>query len=545
MTTTTTAPQPLLRVQDLHVGFHGKNVVHGVSFTVSAGEVLAVVGESGSGKSVTSLAPLGLLARGAEVSGSATLTGRELIGLRNRELRAVRGAEIALISQDPIASLNPVFTIGFQVMEAVRAHHRKLSRSQARERVLELLRMVEIPEPERRLRQYPHQLSGGQCQRIGIAMALASGPRLIIADEPTTALDVTVQAEVLDVLSRLGREQNLGVVLITHDMGVVADLADRVVVMRQGEVVEQGSTAEIFSAAQQDYTQQLLTAVPRLGQRSAVSTEEQAAPVLAIRDLAVDYGSRLRGRFRAVEGVSLTVGRGQILGVVGESGSGKSTLGKAILGLSPVSQGVIEIDGMDLSALTRAQRREMRCSVGVVFQNPATSLNPRYTAQETISEPLQVIAGLRGTALKQRTAELLEAVGLNDRADYYPHELSGGQRQRVAIARAVALDPALLIADEPTSALDVSVQAQVLDIFRELQQRLGFACLFISHDLAVVDELCDHVAVLKSGRLVESGTREQVLTQPKHHYTQQLLASVPIPDPQIQRARRAARLAAV
>ncbi|MDQ0643042.1 ATP-binding cassette domain-containing protein [Microbacterium murale] len=474
------------------------------------------------------------------------LHGRELIGLRPADLRRVRGAEIALISQDPVASLNPVFTVGFQVVEAVRAHNRGLSAGAARQRAIELLELVEIPDPSRRMKQYPHELSGGQCQRVGIAMALASDPRLLIADEPTTALDVTVQAEVLDVLARLGRREGRAVLLITHDMGVVAELADRVVVMREGELVEQGSVRGVLLRPTEGYTKQLLSAVPRIGERPVAAAPETVSPlVLDVAGLEVTYGGRLRGRFRAVEGVSLQVHRGEILGLVGESGSGKSTIGRAIIGAAPVSDGSIVVDGIDMRSASRAVRRETRRRIGVVFQNPALSLNPRYTVRQSVEEPLAAIKGLRGSALSERVDALLESVGLADRAGRYSHELSGGQKQRVAIARGVALDPALLIADEPTSALDVSVQAQVLDVFRELQERLNFACVFISHDLAVIDELCDSVTVLRRGAVVEWGSRAQVLQHPSDPYTRALLAAAPVPDPDVQQARREARLAAV
>lgn len=529
--------QPLMRIRDLRVSFSGFEVVHGVDLDVSAGEVLAVVGESGSGKSVTSMAPLQLLSVNAEVSGYMEFGGTDLLNMKQKALRQIRGAEIALISQDPVASLNPVFTVGFQLMESIRAHGKNRSRAEVKARALELLEMVEVPDPSRRLRQYPHQLSGGQCQRIGIAMALACDPRLLIADEPTTALDVTVQAEVLEVLARLGRQQGLGILLITHDMGIVADIANRVVVMRNGRVVESGDVYTIFSQPQEQYTQSLLSAVPRIGVNSAKERQSNAKPVLEVADLSVEYGSRLNGLFRAVDGVNLRVGPGQILGLVGESGSGKSTIGKAVLGLTSIAEGSIRIEDNDLENMRGKQRRHLRQRIGVVFQNPAMSLNPRYTARQAVAEPLKIIAGLTGKKLKARTESLLDAVGLADRAGHYAHELSGGQRQRVAIARAVTLDPVLLIADEPTSALDVSVQAQVLDVFRELQDRLGFACLFISHDLAVVDELCDQVAVLRGGQLMEYGPRGQVLSHPEHDYTKQLLASAPIPDPLIQRKR--------
>ena len=542
------ATEAVLRVRDLRVSFGTRapvEVVHSLDLDVAPGEVVAVVGESGSGKSVTALSVIGLLPDGARATGSVKLHGRELLGLSARELRQVRGAEIALISQDPVASLNPVFTIGFQVVEAVRSHDRSLSTRAARRRAIELLELVDIPDPARRMKQYPHELSGGQCQRVGIAMALASDPQLLIADEPTTALDVTVQAEVLDVLARLGRREGRAILLITHDMGVVAELADRVVVMRHGERVEEGTARSVLLTPSAGYTRELLDAVPRIGARGAAASLDEAPAVLEIDDLVVTYGNRLRGTFRAVDGVSVRVQKGEILGLVGESGSGKSTIGRAVIGAAPVSEGTVRIEGVDMRTASRAERRRTRRRVGVVFQNPALSLNPRYTAGQSVEEPLQSIRGLRGRALSERVEELLDAVGLSDRADRYPHELSGGQKQRVAIARAVSLDPALLIADEPTSALDVSVQAQVLEVFRELQSRLEFACVFISHDLAVIDELCDSVMVLNTGRVVEAGSRTRVLEHPEDPYTRRLLAAAPVPDPDVQQARRAARLAAI
>ncbi len=543
-----TAPAPVLGIRELRVGFGRRDpieVVHGLDLDIAAGEVVAVVGESGSGKSVTALSVIGLLPAGAHATGSVRLHGRELLGLPGSEMRRVRGAEIAMISQDPVASLNPVFTIGFQVIEAVRAHNGSLSASAARARAIELLELVDMPEAARRMKQYPHELSGGQCQRVGIAMALASDPKLLIADEPTTALDVTVQAEVLDVLARLGRRDGRAVMLITHDMGVVAELADRVVVMRDGELVEHGSVRGVLLKPTASYTQRLLSAVPRIGTRADSDSDaaQDAALVLDIADLEVTYGGRIRGTFRAVEGVSLQVRRGEILGLVGESGSGKSTIGRAIIGAAPVTGGSIRVDGVDMLSASRAIRRETRRRIGVVFQNPALSLNPRYTVRQSVAEPLQAIRGMRGSELTDRVDALLDSVGLLDRAGRYPHELSGGQRQRVAIARGVALEPALLIADEPTSALDVSVQAQVLDVFRELQERLEFACVFISHDLAVIDELCDSVTVLRRGKVVESGPRERVLKHPTDDYTRRLLAAAPVPDPDLQQERRAARLA--
>ena len=524
------ATEPVLRVRELRVSF-GKRVpvevVHGLDLDVAPGEVVAVVGESGSGKSVTALSVIGLLPDGATATGSVELHGRELLGLSAHELRKVRGAEIALISQDPVASLNPVFTIGFQVIEAVRSHDRSLSTRAARRRAIELLELVDIPDPARRMKQYPHELSGGQCQRVGIAMALASDPQLLIADEPTTALDVTVQAEVLDVLARLGRREGRAILLITHDMGVVAELADRVVVMRHGELVETGTARSVLLTPTAGYTRQLLDAVPRIGARGAAADLDAAAAVLEIDDLVVAYGSRLRGVFRAVDGVSMRVQKGEILGLVGESGSGKSTIGRAVIGAAPVAEGTIRIEGVDMRTASRSERRRTRRRVGVVFQNPALSLNPRYTARQSVEEPLHSILGLRGRALNERVEELLESVGLSDRADRYPHELSGGQCQRVGIAMALASDPQLLIADEPTTALDVTVQAEVLDVLARLGRREGRAILLITHDMGVVAELADRVVVMRHGERVEEGTARSVLLTPSAGYTRQLLDAVP------------------
>ena len=556
----------VLSVRDLTVRFdvdgEEQVAVEAATFDVRRGEVLAVVGESGSGKSVSSMAVLGLLPANATVSGSIRLDDDELVGRSEAGFRQVRGDRVAMIFQDPTAALDPVFTVGYQIEEAVRRHDGSLTRAAVRARAVELAASVEIPDPASRLRMYPHQLSGGQCQRVMIAMALASDPDLLIADEPTTALDVTVQAEVLDVLRRLQAGSGTSILLITHDMGVVADLADRVVVMRSGRVVETGDVGDLFASPTAEYTRDLLDAVPRMGDRAtavprseagsaaaasgdAAAADAGAAPALAVRDLVVEYGNRIVGRFRAVDDVSLEVARGEILGLVGESGSGKTTIGRAAVGLAPVSSGSVLATGVDLASASRRERAAVRERVAMVFQNPTTSLNPRYSIAQTVAEPLQVRRGLRGSELTDRVDALLSDVGLGGAwRERYPHELSGGQRQRVAIARAVALDPELLIADEPTSALDVSVQARVLDVFRSLQDRLGFACLFISHDLAVVDSLCDRIAVLRTGRLVEVGDRDAILTAPSDDYTRRLIASAPVPDPVEQRRRREERLLA-
>ncbi|MBF4583646.1 ABC transporter ATP-binding protein [Curtobacterium sp. VKM Ac-2865] len=525
--------------------------VDDASFTVGRGEVVAVVGESGSGKSMTAMTAMGIAPDGAVATGAIRIGGVDVLSAGEQHLRDVRGRTVSMIFQDPSAALNPVFTVGFQLAEAVRRADSSTDRAGVKARALELLRAVEVPEPERRLGQYPHELSGGQCQRVMIAMALAADPDLLIADEPTTALDVTVQAEVLDVLRALRERTGTAILLITHDMGVVADIADRVVVMRRGQVVESGSAAALFAAPTADYTRELLAAVPRL--RAVDGLEARVDPatplpttVLDVRDLVVEYGGALRRRFRAVDHVSFTVGRGEIVGLVGESGSGKTTIGRAAVGLAPITAGSVSVDGIDLAGAGRAERRSMRRRVGVVFQNPLRSLNPRYTVGQTVAEPLRQILRLSAADTETRVERLLSDVGLDGGfRERYPHELSGGQRQRVAIARAVALDPALLIADEPTSALDVSVQARVLDVFRELQERLGFACLFVTHDLAVVDTLCDRVVVLHQGRVAEQGTCDAVLRAPEDPYTRRLIQAAPVPDPEEQAVRRAARLAAL
>ncbi|MET3452436.1 ABC transporter ATP-binding protein [Curtobacterium sp. 1544] len=545
----------VLTVEHLTVTFDvdGDEVraVDDASFTVAAGEVVAVVGESGSGKSMTAMTAMGIAPEGARASGSIRLGDLEVLGADERTLRAVRGRRVSMIFQDPSAALNPVFTVGFQLAEAVRRADAAADRPTVRERSLELLRAVEVPEPERRLGQYPHELSGGQCQRVMIAMALAADPDLLIADEPTTALDVTVQAEVLDVLRALRERTGTAILLITHDMGVVADIADRVVVMRRGRVVETGTADAVFAAPAADYTRELLAAVPRMGtsvglEERVDSATEPPSSVLDVRHLVVEYGGALRGRFRAVDDVSFSVGRGEIVGLVGESGSGKTTIGRAAIGLAPITDGTIVVEGTDVAAASRASRKAMRRRVGVVFQNPLRSLNPRYTLGQTVAEPLRQILRLPSAEVESRVERLLDDVGLDGGfRERYPHELSGGQRQRVAIARAVALDPALLIADEPTSALDVSVQARVLDVFRELQERLGFACLFVTHDLAVVDTLCDRVVVLHGGRVVEEGTCDAILRDPRDPYTRRLVQAAPVPDPVEQAERRTARLASL
>ncbi|TXK18864.1 ABC transporter ATP-binding protein [Homoserinibacter sp. GY 40078] len=518
-----------------------------VSFEVERGRVLALVGESGSGKSATAMSILGLLPGSAEVSGSVRLEGRELIGADAAHLRRVRGGRIGTIFQEPMSAFTPAYRIGWQIAEAIRAHDPRRPRGQVRARTLELLASVGLRDPERVARAYPHELSGGQLQRAMIAMAISCDPVVLIADEPTTALDVTVQAGILELLRGLRATRGTAILLITHDMGVVADLADDVVVMRRGTVVETGPVQQIFSAPAHEYTRELLAAVPTLAtlQTSQRDAEEEAAPLdetlaAEVRDAVIAYGRRGRGGgVVAVSGASFRIPRGRTFGLVGESGSGKSTLGRAFAGLLPLRSGSIEVAGIDLAAASASRMRALRRSLGYVFQDPASSINPRTLVGDAVTEPLRLHTSASSVERRARAAELLDAVHLpRTTIDRFPHELSGGQRQRVAIARAIALNPTLLIADEPTSALDVSVQARVLELLAELQSELGFACLFISHDLAVVQALADEVGVMRRGEVVEIGPADRVLTSPEHPYTRRLLAAAPVADPVAQSARR-------
>jgi peptide/nickel transport system ATP-binding protein len=546
----------LLSITDLAVTFRTEDgpveAVKGIDLEVRAGEVLALVGESGSGKSVTAMAVLGLLPRSATVTGSIRLGGRELLALPESEMNKVRGAEISMVFQEPMTALNPSMRIGDQITEAI-LNHGGVSKADAWKRAVALLQRVGIPEPERRAKSYPHELSGGQRQRVVIAIALACEPQLIIADEPTTALDVTVQAEILDLIRRLAVDTGTAFLLVTHNMGVVADIADRVAVMLRGTMVEVGDTRGVLTAPREDYTKKLLSAVPSLPDLATVveRVEEEVRPdaVLELSGASVTY--RRGGRsFLALDSVDLQIAPGEILGLVGESGSGKSTLGRAALGLLPLSDGSITLFGEKVGrgGVGRRRERVLRGRVGAIFQDPGSSLDPRMTVGEAISEPMLVQRRKLPTTAAQRrarVAELLEAVELPaNYATRYPHELSGGQRQRIGLARAIALEPELIIADEPTSALDVSVQAAVLEVLRSLQERMHFACLFISHDLAVVHQISDRVAVMLKGEIVETGSADDVLLAPQHPYSRRLLASVPVPDPDKQALRREARAAA-
>jgi peptide/nickel transport system ATP-binding protein len=525
--------------------------VGGISLSVSPGQVLALVGESGSGKSATALSLLGLLPPTAQVTGSAVLAGRkpagtQLLGAGPAALRSIRGSRIGAVFQDPFTTFNPVLRIGTQLAEAIRAHSR-IDAKDAVAQVLTLLERAGLRDPLRISRSFPHELSGGQLQRAMIAMAISGEPDLLIADEPTTALDVTVQAGILDLLHELRQDIDMAILLITHDMGVAADLADEVVVLRHGLVVEAGTARELFSAPRADYTRDLLSAVPRVDTAPPAAAPPAAAPprpvpagpAAELRDVTVTYGGG-RHRLVAVDGVSLSIPAGQTVGLVGESGSGKTTLGKAIARLVPAASGGITVAGRDIAALSSRELRAALGAIGFIFQNPADSLNPRARVGAIVAEPLRVHTALGRKERERRVAGLLGRVDLPaDAAARFPHELSGGQRQRVAIARALVLGPKLIIADEPTSSLDVLVQATILRLIAQLQWELGFGCLFISHDLAVVRQVSQQVTVMREGRVVESGPTDQVLSRPQDQYTRTLLASIPVPDPDVQRTRRA------
>lgn len=599
------APGTVLCLREFGVTFPaqgGEDVVASkqINLDLIKGQVLALVGESGSGKSVTAMGALGLLSANALVSGSAVLDccrqNQELVGAAREILDQVRGEHVGVIFQEPTTALDPLFTIGDQIAEAIAIHGEgKGKRTTARQRravrtqVLNALSRAGLGgdqrETERIADSYPHQLSGGQLQRACIALATANNPSVLIADEPTTALDVTVQAEILDLLRQLASE-GVAVLLITHDMGVVADVADAVAVMRHGRIIERGDVRTIFASPSHDYTRQLLAAVPRLNSLrggagsgvdsgagdgvaavsgaglakvAAVNSDGAASegdgvasrvgdsdqPLVRIENLDVVYRNGRR-QVHAVRGVSFDIARGQVLGLVGESGSGKSTIAGTLTGLVPIHSGSVQVDGLEVAGASGRKLRGVRSQTGIVFQNPASSLNPRRSVGASIGQPLQLHTNLTNAQRHQRVNELLEAVRLPaSMAQRYPHEMSGGQRQRVAIARALALQPQLLIADEPTSALDVSVQAVVLELLANLQHELGFACLFVSHDLAVVEQVASQVVVLRQGQVVEAGKTTKVLSAPSDPYTQALVAAVPVPDPIIQAQRRTRRASAL
>ncbi|WP_407452776.1 dipeptide ABC transporter ATP-binding protein [Bifidobacterium pullorum] len=551
----------LAEIKDLSVSFitdaGSIKAVDGVSFTIPRGTVVGVVGESGSGKSVTARSIIKLLPETATTSGAVMLSKRDGTGeldvrsLSGEDLQRMRGSEAAMVFQEPNSVLNPVYTIGWQIEEGLRAHGMK-DKKQLRAKAIDILKKVGIPDAETRVDYYPHQFSGGQKQRIVIAMALVLNPGLILADEPTTALDVTVQAEILDLLRLAKDEFGASVLIITHNMGVIADLADQVVVMYRGHVVEQGDVEQVFYHPNHDYTKRLLASVPRIGQQLVVRDldgrviereddwRDQPIAVEA-KGLTITYpGHLMQPDFVAVDGIDFTIRRSEVLGLVGESGSGKSTTGRAIAGLQKVSGGSLKVLGVEMNGVKERDFKPKRADIGFVFQDPGSSFNPLMTIAQNVAEPLIVHGKYRDVAeAREYVGDLLEMVQLpRVYMNRFPHELSGGQRQRASLARALALKPSLLIADEPTSALDVSVQAKVLELFKRLQAEIGFACLFITHDLAVVDMLADRVMVMHKGRIVEHGDTEDIMQHPQDPYTRKLLASLPVPDPREQRAHR-------
>ncbi|PLY59901.1 ABC transporter ATP-binding protein [Herbaspirillum sp. BH-1] len=548
----------LLELRDLKVAFGAHQAVRGLDLSIAAGETVALVGESGCGKSTTALSILRLLDGSAKVSGQVLFEGRDLLRLPEPELVALRGQGIAMIFQEPMTSLNPVLSIGQQLVEAIRLHQ-PLDGAAARARALELLAQVRIPDPARRIDDYPHQLSGGQRQRVMIAMAIANRPRLLIADEPTTALDVTVQAQILELLGQLRRELGMAVLLITHDLGVVEQWADRVAVMFAGEKVEEATTAQLFAAPRHAYTQGLLGASLRLEQelhyrrqrlpeiRNDIDADGQwrfsltdtalrqviqplaagAAPLLSVQDLHVDYLTP-KGSVHAVRGVSLDIAAGETVGLVGESGCGKSTLSRSIIRLEDSRSGRILLDGQDIARLDRKALRPLRRRVQMVFQDPYASLNPRHSVRDILDTALQIHEIRDRNERQRRVSQIIDLVGLPQAAlGRYAHQFSGGQRQRIGIARALVLKPALVICDEPVSALDVSVQAQILNLLVDLKQEFGLAYLFISHDLSVVRYIADRVLVMQGGRIVEEGDHRSIWQAPQHPYTRTLLTAAP------------------
>ncbi|SLN43816.1 ABC transporter ATP-binding protein [Pseudooctadecabacter jejudonensis] len=546
--------QPILSVKDLAVTFEtpdgSVNAVKGVSFDVAPGECLGIVGESGSGKSQSALAAMQLLAKNGAATGAIEFAGHDMLAMPQKQLERIRGAKMSMIFQDPLTALTPQLTVGQQMREILEVHE-GLRGAAADARCIEWLEKVRIPEAARRMRQYPHELSGGMRQRVMIAMAMLCAPELLLADEPTTALDVTVQAQVLELMDDLRRETNTGIALITHDMGVVARMCQRIIVMRKGEIVEAGEVDQIFYNPQHEYTKMLLASVPRIdqvdrGARPSIDPVAPQDPILKVDDLKVQFPIRMKGglfgrtkMLRAVDGVSFDLRPGETLGVVGESGCGKSTLARGVLNLIPASHGSVAWLGQDISGWERGKMRGLRKDLQIVFQDPLASLNPRMTIGASIAEPLQLHR--RDLSRAERTdkvREMLTNVGLDpNMINRYPHELSGGQNQRVGIARAIITEPKLVICDEAVSALDVSVQAQVIDLLIELQKKMGLTMMFISHDLSVVREVSHRIMVLYLGRVVEYADRDQIYSNATHPYTKALISAVPTPDPKIERAK--------
>jgi peptide/nickel transport system ATP-binding protein/oligopeptide transport system ATP-binding protein len=521
----------LLEVKDLAVSFVTRNgtnkAVDGVSFGVDTGKITAIIGESGSGKSVACYSLLGLIPKppGRIDGGVALFEGRDLLQMKQEELRQIRGRDIAMIFQDPMTCLNPYMTIGKQLMEPLLYHH-KVSQEAARERAIELLEEVGIRDPASTIDCFPHEFSGGMRQRVMIAMALINEPKLLIADEPTTALDVTIQAQILKLIAELQLKRDIGVIFISHDLAVVADIADHIVVMKQGQIVETGNREGIFHNAQHPYTQKLLAAIPT---DSKAARPGQPEPLIKVRHLCTWFGQgKGKEPVKAVNDVSFDIHKGEVLGLVGESGSGKSTIGRSILRLVPVTSGSIDFDGTDLTALRGSELKEMRRRMQMIFQDPFASLNPRMTVYDTLAEPLLLHGIETRKTVAQGVLKLMDDVGLaRNFVRKYPHEFSGGQRQRIAIGRALATRPEFIVADEPVSALDVTIQAQILDLMQALGREYGLTMLFVSHDLAVVRHLADRILVLYQGEVVEQGNGDDLFERPQQEYTRQLLHSIP------------------
>ncbi|NDK90959.1 ABC transporter ATP-binding protein [Gordonia desulfuricans] len=535
----------LVEVRDLHISFGGREIVKGVSFTVEPGECLAIVGESGSGKSVTARTLIGLTGDGARIDAAAVeFGGRSLLGLSDRQWRSIRGSEIGFVLQDALVSLDQLRTVGAEIGEALSTHRGRdggrLGRTARHERVVELLDLVGVPEPRVRARQRPYELSGGQRQRALIASALANDPTLVIADEPTTALDATVQAQILEVLAE-AKERGNGIILISHDLAVVGRLADRVAVMRDGEIVEAGTVDEVLRNPQHEYTRGLLASVPSRASKGTLLTsgatlpapapvDDAQPPAVRVRDLRKTFSGKNATERAAVAGVSFDLAPGRTLGIVGESGSGKTTTARMVLGLTVPDSGSVELNGEPWSGLTDKQRRDRRNQISVIYQDPLSSFDPRWTVEHVLTDALRV-TGLRGAAADTRVSELLDRVGLSDGfRTRHPLKLSGGQRQRVAIARALAPEPSVIVCDEPVSALDVSIQARILDLLATLQAETGVALLFISHDLGVIHHISDDILVMRGGEVVEYGAADDVFERPQHEYTRELLAAVPTID---------------
>ncbi|WP_253913261.1 ABC transporter ATP-binding protein [Pseudoruegeria sp. HB172150] len=556
--------KPVISIKNLNVGFNIRqgmlDVLHGVSFDLHRGKTTCVVGESGSGKSVTARTILNMVPPPGVINGGRILfnpEGQETIELtalnsRGKAIRAIRGGRIGMIFQEPMSSLSPVHTIGSQIVEAIRLH-RDVPKKEAKAMAVDALRQVEIPNPEKAVDRYAFEFSGGMRQRAMIAMALACRPEVLIADEPTTALDVTTQAEILDLMRNLQVEMGMAIMFITHDMGVVAEIADEVVVMEKGHVVETGDVSQVFNAPEHPYTRKLLGAVKRLEEPATAKVRPAAdAPeILKVRDLQLHFEKRegfmqrVTDVTKAVDGISFDLRKGEALGIVGESGSGKTTVGRCIARVYDPQAGTVDYEGLDLVSAGTDQLRKSRRQIRMIFQDPFASLNPRMTVKQIIAEPLIVNGIASGKDLDERVAQLLTEVGLDPgMMERYPHAFSGGQRQRIVVARAIALEPRLVIADEPTSALDVSIRTQVLDLLLKLQAEMGLSFIFISHDMAVIRYFCDRVAVMYRGQIVEIGETEQIITDPQHPYTKALLSSVPIADPALRGTRQRHRYVA-